>query len=99
MADDQRFKIRNPGNMPYQPKQIKKQWANVGAFSEYKCSKVRVDRNIVLRNGRFSVRIWDGKRQVTFGTYDTEEEARKVRDAEEARMVVKRRQNKCASDT
>lgn len=88
MAKDQRTKIKDPGNMPYQPKQLEQEWASVGGVSGYKC---RIDRNIIRRGGRFAVRLWNGQKQVTLGTYDTAAEARAARDAEEARLGLKRK--------
>lgn len=90
MAKDQRTKIKDPGNMPYCPPQLEREWADAGEASTY---RRRTDRNIIRRGARFAVRLWNGERQVTLGTFDTLAEARSVRDAEEARLGLNRRQD------
>ena len=88
MANDKRSKCEDPGNMPYQPPDLRKQWEGIGGASGYKC---RIDRNIIRRGGRFAVRLYNGQKQITLGTYDTAAEARAARDAEEARLGLRRK--------
>ena len=69
----------NPGNMPYQPPQLR-QWNKVGA-------QRAVERCITpTAKGRFKVQSWDGERRRYIGTYDEIEKAREERDKFEAQM-------------
>ena len=69
----------NPGNMPYQPPQLR-QGNKVGAHRA-------VERCITpTERGRFKVQIWDGERRRYIGIYDEIEEAREERDKFEAQM-------------
>ena len=70
---------KEPGNMPYQPPEMRK-WNKVGAPKT-------VERCITLStSGRMRVSIWDGVKSHYGGTHDTIEEARDARDALEKRI-------------
>ena len=69
----------NPGNMPYQPPQLR-QWNKVGAHRALDRCHPPTER------GRFKVQIWDGERRRYIGIYDEIEEAREERDKFEAQM-------------
>ena len=69
----------NPGNMPYQPPQLR-QWNKVGAHRAVARCITPTER------GRFKVQIWDGERRRYIGIYDEIEEAREERDKFEAQM-------------
>ena len=74
--------------MPYQPADLRKQWEGIGGASGY---RERIHRNISRKGARFCARGFDGERILYIGTYDTAEEAIAARDAEEARLGLKRK--------